>query len=229
MIITIDGPAGSGKSTLAKELSQKLNFYYLYTGLLYRAVAYILITEFGQEALSKIKKDDLSFISNFSYEYENGVPVVFFQGHALTENLSNLGLDQPSSIVSANKDVREALLPVQRNIAKKYDIVADGRDCGTVVFPDADYKFFLTASLEVRTNRIFQDKKRGDSGLSLEKVKQELEVRDKRDMDREFAPLIIPQDAIIVDNSNLSKEETLNKFLQYIQNKLRPNIQNKTA
>jgi CMP/dCMP kinase len=216
MIITIDGPAGSGKSTIAKELAKKLNFYYLYTGLLYRAVAHILIAEHGKVDLTKIKKEDLSFIPKISYEYEDGTPVVFLQGHAL-KDLLNLSLDQPASVAGANKNIREALLPIQRNVAKKYDIIADGRDCGSVVFLDADYKFFLTASLDVRAKRIFDDKKRGDSCVNFEKVKQELEVRDRRDMEREVAPLKIPESAIIIDSSNLSKEETLNKFLFYIK------------
>lgn len=219
MIITIDGPAGSGKSSVAKSLSEKLGFYYLYTGLLYRAVAYILVHKNGKkiDELNNLTKEDLDFIPEISYEYKNRLPHIFFYGEDLTDYLNDSAWDQPASIVSAENYVRLALLDLQRNVAKKYDIIADGRDCGSVVFLNADYKFFLTASLDVRAQRIMGDEKRGGKIEDLQKVKVELEKRDKRDRERKIAPLIKPEGAIVIDNSNMSKEETLKVFLSFIK------------
>ena len=176
MIITIDGPAGSGKSTVAKELAKELKNYYLYTGLLYRAVAYIWLNKLNKKLqdLDKATSKDFEFISKISYEYYENNPEIFYEGERLTPFLNQTTLDQPASILSARKDVRENLLEIQQSVAKNYDIVADGRDCGSVVFPDADYKFFLTASLGVRAKRIISDKNRGENILDLEKVKEEL-------------------------------------------------------
>jgi len=220
MIITIDGPAGSGKSVVSKALAKELNIYYLYTGLLYRVVAYLLINKFRKKVfeLNKITEKDLDFISKISYEYIADDPQIFYENENITQNLYNSSLDQPASIVSAQKDVRDRLLDLQRDIAKKYDIIADGRDCGSVVFSKADYKFYLVASLDERAKRIYSDEKRNNGlDLTLQKVKEELEVRDKRDRERDIAPLIIPNNAIVIDNSNLSQEDTIKEFLRFIK------------
>lgn len=221
MIITIDGPAGSGKSTIAKKLAEKLNFYYLNTGLLYRAVAYVLtkILNKKEEELKNITEKDLDFISKISYEYENKSPQVFFDKKNITSFLYDSHLGQQASFLSEKKEVRGRLLILQKNVAKKYDIVAEGRDCGSVVFPNADYKFFLTASLEQRARRVLQDKSRGISDEDFKKVKEELEERDERDANRKISPLAIPKNAIIIDNSNLNQEETIKEFLKFIKEK----------
>ena len=219
MIITIDGPAGSGKSTVAKELAKELKIYYLYTGLLYRAVAYIWLNKLNKklEDLDSAISKDFKFISKISYEYYESNPEIFYEGERLTPFLNQTTLDQSASILSAKKEVRVNLLEIQQNVAKNYDIVADGRDCGSVVFPDADYKFFLTASLEIRAKRILSDKNRGENVFDLEKVKEELEQRDERDKKREVSPLIVPDNAIIIDNSDMTKEETIREFLEFIK------------
>ncbi len=219
MIITIDGPAGSGKSSVAKALAQKLDFYYLYTGLLYRAVAYILIHKSGKEIseLNNLQKKDLDFIPEISYEYKNKFPHIFYFGEDLTDYLSDIALDQPASIISVDKEVRVSLLDLQRSIAKKHSVIADGRDCGSVVFPNADYKFFLTATIDIRAVRTLNDKNRGELRDDLKKVKVELEKRDRRDREREIAPLIEPNGAILVDNSTMTKEQTLEYFLKFIK------------
>ena len=109
------------------------------------------------------------------------------------------------------------MIGLQRDIAHNYDLVADGRDCGSVVFPDADYKFFLTANLDVRARRVLADEMRLNKDISLEEVKKELEVRDQRDRERKVAPLTVPDNAIIIDNSNMSREETIKEFLRFIR------------
>jgi len=218
MIITIDGPALSGKSTVAQKIAKTLGFYYLYTGLLYRAIAYILVEKLKVEEgeFSFLSLKDLEFVEDLHYSYQEGEPQVFFRGEDITSKLKDLSVDQSSSKIGANKNVRAALLELQRKIGRNYDIVADGRDCGSVVFPNADYKFFLSASLEVRSER-----KSKYEGISKEEVAKELTERDERDKSRKVAPLVVPKDAIFIDNSALTIEETVQKFLNYIQKKLK--------
>jgi len=221
MIITIDGPVASGKSSVAKEIGNRLDLFYLNTGLLYRAVAYILIHEFRKtinwELPFEIDEQELNFINEIVYEFISGEPHVLFKGKDITAFLSDAAYDQISSVVSACKTVREKLLPVQRNIGEKYNIIADGRDCGTVVFPNADYKFFLTASVDARVQRVLDDPKRKVLDASYDKVKSEIEARDSRDWERTVAPLQIAQDAIMIDSSNLDFAQTVQAILSHIK------------
>jgi len=221
VVITIDGPAGSGKSTVARTLAERLNSYYLYTGLLYRAAAYALCHAYGDEFVGsgragsfKIGDQDCILFEQLSYDYINKNPHVTYQNHDITDIVQRQKYDQLASIVSANKSVRDALLTLQREVGKAYDIIADGRDCGTIVFPDAQYKFYLTASLDVRASRLFQSAKRKGAVESLEEMKQELDERDKRDMNREVAPLRVPKNAIVIDNSDLTSTQTIALFVE---------------
>lgn len=218
MIITIDGPAGSGKSSVAKKLAEKLNIYYLNTGLLYRAVAYIwLQKDPGLQKIDSINKKNLSFTKKIDCRYVDKSQNIFYEDKNITAFLFNSAISQAASILSTKKDVRDKLLSLQRNVAKKYDIVADGRDCGSVVFPKADYKFYLTASLDVRAKRVFDDKSRDNQDLTYEKVKVELDQRDDRDQKRKVAPLIVPNNAIIINNSHLDANQTVQAFLSKIK------------
>lgn len=221
MIITIDGPVASGKSSVAQELGERLGLFYLNTGLLYRAVAYILIHEFRKtinwEVPFEVEPEELDFIKNISYEFISGEPHILFKEKDITDSLQDASFDQVASMVSTSKSVREKLLSVQRKIGEKYNIIADGRDCGSKVFPKADYKFFLTASVDARVRRILTDPKRKLEGKTYDEIKQEIEARDKRDQERAVAPLIIPNDAIIIDNSRLNFKETIDTFLRYIK------------
>lgn len=221
MIITIDGPVASGKSTIAKELGKRLGLFYLNTGLLYRAVAYILVHELRKtinwEIPLEVSPEELNFIDDIKYEFISNEPHIIFKEQDITSFLSNASYDQVASIVSASKSVREKLLDVQRKIGEKYNIIADGRDCGSVVFPKADYKFFLTANVDSRVRRVLSDPKRKIEDKDYEHIKQEIEARDKRDEERVVAPLIVPNDAIFIDSSNLDFEQTIQTFLRYIK------------
>lgn len=226
MIITIDGPTASGKSSLAKLLAQRLSIHCLNTGLLYRAVAYVLQQVHGDAFFSSQTLDaftfsdsDLNFIDYLTYVDDHGIPTIFYKQENITDKLFNDMISQYSSKISTVLTVRNKLLAVQRAIGKQYDLVADGRDCGTVVFPDADFKFYLTACTEVRARRRVYDLSKLYTEQDFQKVVKNLEERDWRDMHRAVAPLVIPQDALVVDNSDLTLEETLSVFLQAIDRK----------
>jgi cytidylate kinase len=232
MIITIDGPAASGKSSVAKRLAEKLHIYYLYTGLLYRAFAYLLVRHHqhgdhlsasGGFSMAVITDEDLCLIDLIVYDYCDGKPRITVDGVAITEHLYSQGISQFASFVSADQHVRERLLPVQRSVAVRYDIIADGRDCGTVVFPQADIKFYLTAAVDVRVQRIMNDSTRmiKDDEIRFEALKADLEMRDHRDQNRQIAPLKIPKDALVIDNSDLTLDQTVALFLRNIQDKTR--------
>lgn len=224
MIITIDGPTASGKSSIAKLLAARLGIHCLNTGLLYRAFAYLLKQRYGKSLLDEgcfgplnIDDQDLTMINHVRYEYIENKPTVFYQEQDITQHLFDDTISQLASMVSAYAHVRQRLLPLQRDIAEKYDVIADGRDCGTVVFPDADFKFYLTASVDVRAQRRFSDFQKLGSSLGLEAVVNNLKERDERDMHREVAPLVVPPGAIVIDSSDMTIDQTIKAFLKVIE------------
>lgn len=222
MIITIDGPVASGKSSVARLLAQKINFYYLYTGLLYRSLAYVAVRDLNYtlESLSAVTSHDMkSIFSPHVYEYRYTVShgaEIWYKGENLTSYLKLAEVDRMASIISAQLHVRECVLLLQRYIGAQHNIIADGRDCGTVVFPYAEYKFFLTASLEMRAKRWQSDQAKQGKVFSFEEALEKVAERDKRDSERQHSPLIPAHDAIIVDNSHFSLQETCDVLFEYI-------------
>ena len=214
MIVTIDGPTTSGKSTTARLLARKLGFYYVNSGLLYRAVAYLLVhdKEYAIESLNALDEQDLYDVIDarrLHYSYDNdGNACVVYDGKDITSFLKNVEIDKATPIVSANKLVRELLLKIQRTIGATHDLVIDGRDTGTVVFPNAEYKFYLTAPLDIRARRWMTTIKASGSSIDFEQAYEQVVQRDERDIHRTISPLRVPENATIIDNTGYSIEET---------------------
>lgn len=204
-IIAIDGPSGSGKSTIAEELSKKIKIDYLNTGSMYRAVTkYFLdndIKENDKDAIiEKLKDIHLDLIDGKVYLNKEDVSREI-RSDLVTKNVS---------WVSANKDVREKLLTIQRQLAKSKSFILDGRDIATVVFPNAKYKIFLTASPRVRARRRYEQQ---ESELSIDEIEKSIIARDEYDSTRKIAPLKKAKDAILIDNSNMSISQTLDAII----------------
>lgn len=220
MIITIDGPSASGKSCVAQIIANKLDIYYLYSGMLYRALAYILVN-FGSikvENLSIINKDDIlkySIDLKYCYSSECGAEA-FFNNTNITHFLKDAVVDSYVSIFSTNPSAREVVLNLQRSIAKSNSLIADGRDGGTIVFPNADFKFFLTARSEVRALRWQSNQKSLGNIFSESESLNRILSRDHQDQSRSIAPLKQSPDAIFIDNSDISLEETVDLMMRYI-------------
>ena len=224
MIITIDGPTASGKSTTAQLLAKKLSFYYLNSGFLYRALAYLLMRDRGytfEMLQGPADLDVRTMLDSRRLRYscdEKGNPYIEFDGKNITAHLKgNPEIDQAASIVSVNPVVREILLELQRAISIDHDIVIDGRDTGSVVFPYADFKFYLTAPLEVRAARWVREQYTRGNKISLQEAVQQLAMRDERDMTRKIAPLIVPQGSLTVDNGAYTLDETVDQLYRVIK------------
>jgi cytidylate kinase len=223
VIITIDGPVASGKSTVSRILAHKLGYYYLCSGLLYRALSYLLINycEYTLENLNDVTEDDIFRCLNtaqFSYRYtQEGNERIFFDDEDITGYLKDSFIDKVASIISVNGQVRHAITQLQHTIADQHNIVTDGRDVGSVVFPYAEYKFFITASVEIRAQRWLKDQEKYDKHFSLDEAIAIITDRDERDKARTIAPLIIPHNAIIIDTSDLTIDQTIEKMLNYIK------------
>jgi len=213
MIIAFDGPAGSGKSTIAKIISEKLGITYLDTGAMYRAVTLYFLennVDFNDENQVKInmEKIKLEFINDKLYLNNKDVSV----------QIREKNVNDNVSFVSAIRIVREKMVDLQRKMSGKKSVVLDGRDIGTVVFPNADYKFYITASVDVRARRRYEEElRKGISNLSLNEVKKSMENRDYIDSNREVTPLRKADDAIEIDTSDMSIDEVLEKILSYIK------------
>ncbi len=222
MIITIDGPTASGKSSVGRMLAKKLGYYYLYSGLLYRALAYLLKHEYGydEENLTNPGADDIAQVldsKRFVYCYSDKNPEqVFFDGRDITPELKDRSVDRAASILSTNLAVREYLNELQRAIAKQVDVVVDGRDSGSVVFAHADYKFFLTASEQERAKRWREQQEKLGNSMTLEQAVEFIKERDSRDSHREHAPLRVPQGAHSIDNTGMTLQETLELIRKFL-------------
>lgn len=214
MIVTIDGPSGTGKSTVARLLANKLRMSFFDTGALYRALAWWV--EEKQIPWEKIPEHLSSF--SFVIQEEGGDKQYFVLGRNVTEEIRKKEITEKASKVAVIKEVRASLLPLQRNYAKEHDSVFEGRDLGTVVFPEAEIKIFLTAKPEVRAERRYLEMQKKNPNLSLnrEEVLDDLEKRDAQDAGREIAPLKCPEGAFVLDTSDLSTSEVVDKLYEYI-------------
>lgn len=212
MIITVDGPTASGKGSLARALAEERGFYYVDTGSLYRAIGYAVSQSYSQDQVREgafwSSELVLQLASHIRYAYEDGAAVVYYNDENVTPHLRTPVLDWYASHVSREPLVREGLKQMQRELGGSHNIVIDGRDCGTVIFPRADYKFYLTATLDVRVDRAYNDAHRKAHTVSKEEMRAAVLGRDLRDLTRTLSPLRPADDAIIIDSTDLNFEQT---------------------
>jgi cytidylate kinase len=221
-IITIDGPAGAGKSTIGRLLAEWLSFVYLDTGALYRAVAYYLTCKGFPD--NKEELTELCRSMHVELTDQAGHLHVFVDSQDVTVKIRNEEIGLLASQISATPLVREVLLSVQRDMALDGGVVAEGRDMGTVVFPDAEIKFFLDASVQKRAGRRYHELLwKGDS-VSLQDVESDLILRDRQDRERLIAPLIVPPDALKIDSTDKTISEVVDIMKRVIE-KLRDSRQ----
>ena len=216
MVIAMDGPACAGKSTLAVETAKKLNIHFLNTGMIFRAIAYLLTKHNTnvnniEDVVNTIKN------SNIDVEYKNGEQIVYVDNEDTRPYILLPDISEKSSLYSQIPEIREIVASIQHKFAEKYDLVIEGRDIGTAVFPNADYKFFVSASIESRAQRRYETLKQKGENITLEQVKQMLEARDYNDTNRKISPLKRADDAIYIDTSNDTIEESLNKIVSYVK------------
>ena len=220
MIITIDGPAGTGKSTVAKKLAEALGFSYFDTGALYRALCVKILQE--KIDLSD-KKSMVQILEDFSFQIKKlESQTHYFIGEIdVTKAIRSHEVTQIVSKISAMKIVRHALYPLQRKFAQIGDSVFEGRDMGTEIFPEADFKFFLTARAEIRAKRRFKELQETASQerahFTYEEILKEIRQRDTFDSQRAVSPLRQPRDAHVVDTTDLSVEEVVDLLMHYIE------------
>jgi len=217
-IITIDGPAGSGKSTLSRLLAKKINFLYLDTGAMYRAVA-LAANRKGVSLGNGERLGDLCRSLDLYFETGEDTPRLFLNHEDISMAIRSPEIDIAASTASAVKEVREAMTDLQRKMARGVNIVAEGRDMGTVVFPGAQYKFFLTASADARAERRFKERLLRGESVSSALVSAELKKRDHQDETRALAPLKPAEDATIIDSTGLSIELVLERIFSCLETK----------
>ena len=217
--IAIDGHVGSGKSTLARGLAKKLGFNVFDTGAIYRGLA----CEFKEKGYKSIDENTISdFISSVEVKifFEDDVQHVVVNGHDHTPNLRREEISMLSAQISPFPKLREKVKDLQRHFAKEYNCIMEGRDIGTVVLPKADVKFFITASEEVRAQRRFDQVKDKPNSPSYQEILNDLRERDYKDEHRTVAPLKPAKDAIILDTSNMTLDDTINKCIEIINKRL---------
>ena len=217
MVITIDGPAGVGKTTTAKRLASKLGYQYLDTGAMYRAVTYF----FEQSSIDINAKDQVKKMLDIlklelDFTSSDNI-IVLLNGEDISSLIRSEEVTNTVSRVSALKAVREKIVEMQKETVKNGNFVVEGRDIGTVVFPDAKHKFFLVADYDTRAERRLKDFKRINEELNVNKIKKDLTDRDQYDSSRKLSPLKQAKDAIVVDTSNCTIDDQVNQIYKHIE------------
>ncbi len=219
LVIAIDGFSSTGKSSISKVVADTLGLIHIDTGAMYRAITLFGLRNFKNEKqeidLSKL----LQNLNEISLEFRenSGKLEIYLNGENVSKEIRTTEVSDNVSLIAKQPEVRERLVVLQRDIAEKQGVIMDGRDIGTVVLPNADYKFFLTASADERTRRRFLELQNLGIETTIEEVKQNLIERDRIDSEREISPLKQAEDAILIDNTNLNKEETIDLILSYIK------------
>ena len=219
LVIAIDGFSSTGKSSISKVVADTLGLIHIDTGAMYRAITLFGLRNFKNEKqeidLSKL----LQNLNEISLEFRenSGKLEIYLNGENVSKEIRTTEVSDSVSFIAKQPEVRERLVVLQRNIAEKQGVIMDGRDIGTVVLPNADYKFFLTASADERARRRFLELQSLGIETTIEEVKQNLIERDRIDSEREISPLKQAEDAILIDNTNLNKEETIDLILSYIK------------
>ncbi|MCM8823570.1 MAG: (d)CMP kinase [Candidatus Omnitrophica bacterium] len=212
MIIAIDGPAGAGKTTIAKLLAKRLGILYLDTGATYRVLTLKALKE-------NIPLDDALALRdtaiNLNVRWEEGK--IYLDGEDVTDQIRSPNIDKSISLPVSFKEVREAMVEFQRRLVGTNDAVVEGRDTTTVVFPNADYKFYLDASLDERARRRHSEMINKNIRVELEEIKHHIAIRDRADLTRDVGPLKRAPDAILIDTTNLTIEEVIGRILSYIK------------
>ncbi len=225
IIIAIDGFSSTGKSTLAKKIAQKLGYIYVDTGAMYRAVSlYAMENGFineevfsKQDLISKLADIDLQF----KYNSDLGYAEIYLNGKNVAREIRSLEVSNKVSRVATVKEVRAKLVELQKKMGLEKGIVMDGRDIGTVVFPEAELKIFMTASADKRANRRYQEMKGEGNDVSYESILKNVTERDLMDTTRKDSPLVKADDAIAIDNSDLNVDETFDKVYELVVQKIR--------
>lgn len=218
--VAIDGPAGAGKSTMAKALARKLGFVYVDTGAIYRTVGYHMnLMGIGPRDRDGVERllDDVNL--DITYD-EIGAQHMMLNGFDVTGEIRTPEMGKIASDISAQPAVRAFLLDMQREVARKHSVIMDGRDIGTVVLPNADVKIYLTASAEIRAKRRLKDFRDAGQKTDFDRVLREIEERDRRDMTRAIAPLKQAKDAVLLDTSDLTLEQSVQAMEEIIRGRL---------
>ncbi len=212
IIIAIDGPAASGKSTIAKEIANILDISYIDSGAMFRAVALYMVNNNidisnNDKIIENLKYINIDIIDN----------EIYLNGKNVETDIRENEISNNASRIAVIGEVRELILILQHRLAENKSIIMDGRDIGTAVFPNADYKFFLTASAEERANRRYLESIKNNSNLTLEEIYEDIIKRDYNDSTRELNPLSKAEDAIEIDNTNMTINEVINCIIDYIK------------
>lgn len=206
--VAIDGPAGAGKSTIAKLVAKEKGYIYVDTGAMYRGLA-IHFLDKGIQPQETEKVIEACKDAEVTIAYEDAVQHVYLNGKDISSRLRNEEVGNMASVTSAIPEVRKKLLELQQNLAKTQNVIMDGRDIGTCVLPHADVKVYLTASVETRAKRRYQELQERGEDCNLEEIAHDIEERDRRDMTREIAPLKQAEDAVLVDSSDMTIAEVV--------------------
>ena len=219
MVVAIDGPAGVGKTTTAKLLADKLGFMYLDTGAMYRSMTYFFLQKnVDLNDIKDIQENIILFENIVEFKIQNPM-IIFLSGKDISQEIRRVAVTNYVSQVSAIDDVRKSMVKIQRSVASKGNVVVEGRDIGTVVFPDAEFKFFLTAEYEVRALRRLKEFNKMNENINVNQIKEDLLTRDNYDSNRKISPLKKAEDAFEIDTTNCTIDEQVSIIFKEIEKK----------